>query len=130
MTGWAALPPLEFLSGADKEFYFLCLKITCRNTVEENPYAGIVAWKHEELFVWHAADLGRLGEGNSGIWYHKMKILSSPQPFPVLGYRIPLRGNSSHTERAHFPLSSGMALLALICRNEFTVVPVFKAGAS
>lgn len=47
MIGRTALTPLEFWGVADKEFYFLTLKITYRKTVEENPYAAAVAWKHE-----------------------------------------------------------------------------------
>lgn len=29
--------------------------------MEENPYTAIVVWERDRLFVWHTADLGRLG---------------------------------------------------------------------
>lgn len=88
VIGWTALPPLEFWGVADKEFYFLSLKITYRNTVEENPHAAVVAWKQEQ---WHAADLGRLGEENLGIWHHEMKIPKS-SALPCVGIHSSMEG--------------------------------------
>lgn len=61
MIGKTALTPLEFWGVADREFYFLTLKITYRNTVEENPYAAAVAWKHETCSRFGEAGRGEFG---------------------------------------------------------------------